>query len=344
MSLRVAYPPEVVEAMGAEPTPEQWDAISMPLEPYVIVAGAGSGKTSVIAARVVYLALVALGRVEGPSHEGVLPGNVLCLTFTNKATENLMLRVRRALSAVALPEGEEPTVLNYHGFAAQVIDRYGLLAGIESGQRVLTMAQRSELCARVLDEMSFESVRAEWQPTVIEKILTLSDQMANHCRTPEEVVEFNLDRLEVLAQHRSDRAHNSAKERIELAHAARRFLDLKHALGVIDFGDQITLALDIVERFPQVAGEYRSRFRTAVLDEYQDTNVAQAKLISRVFGDGFPVAAVGDPDQNIYAWRGASLFNLLQFPAEFPKEDGSRAAKLPLYTNFRLAPTDAATN
>jgi ATP-dependent DNA helicase UvrD/PcrA len=335
MTVRVHCPPEVVVAMGAEPTPEQWDAISMPLEPYVIVAGAGSGKTSVIAARVVYLALVALGRVPDVGHEGVLPGNVLCLTFTNKATENLMLRVRRALQAVALPEGEEPTVLNYHGFAAQVIERYGLLAGIESGQRVLTLAQRSELCAKVLDQMSFEAVKAEWQPTVLDKILSLADQMANHCRTSDEVVAFNEERLEVLAKHRSDRAYNSARERIELAQAVQRFQDLKQSLGVIDFGDQITLALDIVERFPQVAAEYRSRFRTAVLDEYQDTNVAQAKLISRVFGDGFPVAAVGDPDQNIYAWRGASLFNLLQFPAEFPRADGSPAAKLPLYTNFR---------
>jgi ATP-dependent DNA helicase UvrD/PcrA len=335
MTVRVDCPPEVVTAMGAEPTPEQWDAISMPLEPYVIVAGAGSGKTSVIAARVVYLALVALGRVPGAGHEGVLPGNVLCLTFTNKATENLMLRVRRALQAVALPEGEEPTVLNYHGFAAQVIDRYGLLAGIESGQRVLTLAQRSEICAKVLDQMSFETVKAEWQPTVLDKILTLADQMANHCRTADEVVAFNEERLEVLAKHRSDRAYNSARERIELAQAVQRFQDLKQSMGVIDFGDQITLALDIVERFPEVAAEYRSRFRTAVLDEYQDTNVAQAKLISRVFGDGFPLAAVGDPDQNIYAWRGASLFNLLQFPAEFPRADGSPAAKLPLYTNFR---------
>ncbi|HEX9311870.1 MAG TPA: ATP-dependent DNA helicase [Actinomycetota bacterium] len=328
------FPPEIVEAMGAVPTDEQWTAISMPLEPYVIVAGAGSGKTSVIAARVVYLALVALGRVPA-DHQGVLPGNVLCLTFTNKATENLMLRVRRALSAVDLPEGEEPAVLNYHAFAGQVIERYGLLANIETGQRILSGAQRSELCARVLDRMAFEHVRAEWQPSVIDKILTLADQMANHRVTPEQVVAFNEARLEELAQYRSDRAYQAAQERIELARAVRLFQDLKQGLRAIDFGDQITLALDLVERYPQIARDYRSRFHTAVLDEYQDTNVAQAQLISAVFGAGFPVAAVGDPDQNIYAWRGASLFNLLEFPTAFPRADGAPAAKLPLYTNFR---------
>ena len=73
-------------------------------------------------------------------------------------------------------------------------------------------------------------------------------------------------------------------------------------------------AVPEVERFPEVVRDYRSRFHTVLLDEYQDTNVAQATLIGRLFGEGFPVTAVGDPDQSIYAWRGASLFNLLEFP------------------------------
>src|SRR5207247_2857741 len=185
-----AFSAEIVQAMGAEPTDEQWTAISMPLEPYVVVAGAGSGKTSVIAARVVYLALVATGRLEA-EHPGVLPGNVLCLTFTNKATENLFLRIRRALSGLDLADGEEPTIANYHGFASQVLERHGLLAGIEPGQRVLTPAQRVELCARVLDEMAFEHVSSEWQPSLIGKILELADQAANHRIEPDRIIEFN---------------------------------------------------------------------------------------------------------------------------------------------------------
>jgi DNA helicase-2/ATP-dependent DNA helicase PcrA len=330
-----ARPPlEIREVMRAEPTPEQWKAISMPLEPNVVVAGAGSGKTSVIAARVVYLALVALGRVPA-SHPGVLPGNVLCLTFTNKATEHLTHMIRRSLATLDLPEGEEPTILNYHSFAAQVLERHGLLAGIEPNQRVLTPAQRTELCARVLEEMSFEHVRAEWQPSVIEKILNLTDQAANHRVDPERIAEFVSSRLEALATYRSERAYQAAQERLELSEAVRRFLRLKRELGLIDFGDQITLALDVVERFPEVALDYRARFHALVLDEFQDTNVAQAALLERVFGRGFPVTAVGDPDQSIYAWRGASLFNLLEFRAQFPRADGAPADRLPLYTNFR---------
>jgi ATP-dependent DNA helicase UvrD/PcrA len=319
---------------GADPTREQWRAMSMPLEPYVVVAGAGSGKTSIIAGRVVYLALVAMGKLEA-DHPGVLPGNVLCLTFTNKATENLTLRIRRALQGLDLPEGEEPTIANYHGFAAQILERHGLLGGIEPGQRILTPAQRSELCARVLDDMAFEHVSAEWQPSVIAKILELADQAANHRREPWEIIAFNEERLEQLAEHRSDQSYQAALERIELAKAVQIFQQLKRDLGVIDFGDQITLALQIVEKFPEVAQDYRSRFLAVVLDEYQDTNVAQAQLIGGLFGDGFPVAAVGDPDQSIYGWRGASLFNLLEFQHQFPKADGEPAEKLPLYTNFR---------
>src|SRR2546422_1049613 len=101
-------PPEIVQAMrGRVPTVQQWEAISHPLSPCSIVAGAGSGKTAVMAARVVYLALVATGRLPA-THNGALPSGVLCLTFTNKAAEELSRRVRDATATLRLPEGEEP--------------------------------------------------------------------------------------------------------------------------------------------------------------------------------------------------------------------------------------------
>jgi DNA helicase II / ATP-dependent DNA helicase PcrA len=325
-------PREIIEFIGAEPTQEQWRAISWPLEPCVVVAGAGSGKTSVMAARVIWL---ALRYADSDGTEGALPGNVLCLTFTNKATENLVFRIRKALSTLRLEEGEEPEVTNYHGFAQQLLERYGMLDGIEPGQRVLTPAQRVELCSRVLDLMPFEHLSSEWQPTIVGNILDLADQAQNHLVEPHEIVEFNEERLEALSQHRSDRAYRAAQERVELANAVARFQELKRELGVIDFGDQIALAARVVRNHPEVGEEYRRRFSAVLLDEYQDTNVAQARLLEGVFSSGHPVTAVGDPDQNIYAWRGASLYNLLEFPTRFRKADGAAAEKLPLYTNFR---------
>jgi DNA helicase-2/ATP-dependent DNA helicase PcrA len=336
-------PREIVELLGAEPTPDQWTAISWPLEPCVLVAGAGSGKTSVMAARVVWL---GLRYRETDGADGALPGSVLCLTFTNKATENLMLRIRRAITVLELDEGEEPEISNYHGFAQQIVDRFGMLEGIEPGQRVLTPAQRVELCARVLDRMPFEHLSTMWQPSIVSNVLDLADQSQNHLVEPAAIVEFNEERLEKLKAHRSDRAYQAALERIELARAVGLFEELKRELGVIDFGDQIGLAARIVRNHREVADEYRRRFSAVLLDEYQDTNVAQSRLLESVFGDGHPVTAVGDPDQNIYAWRGASLYNLLEFPRRFAKADGSPAPKLPLYTNFRsgsriLAAADA---
>ena len=333
-------PPEIVTAMGALPTDEQWAAISMPLKPYVLVAGAGSGKTSVMAARVVFLALAALDRIQvadGPGGDaGVLPGNVLCLTFTVKATENLRSRVRRALAGIELPEGEEPEILNYHAMAAQVLERHGILAGIEAGRRVLSQAQRVELAGRVLDEMEFVHTKTEWQPSVVDKILNLDSQIANHLLDPDEVVAFVEERLPVYKKiARTDRVYSSALERIELAKASVIFRRLKRELGVIDFSDQIELAMQIAAAHPEVGREYRDRFGAVLLDEYQDTNVAQARLMQALFGDGHPVTAVGDPDQNIYAWRGASLYNLLEFPTAFGDAHGGEAARLPLFTNFR---------
>ncbi len=332
--MSAAVPTEIVTAMGGTPpTDEQWRAITMPLEPTVLIAGAGSGKTSVIAARIVYLALAALGRVDAT--EGVLPGNVLALTFTVKATDNLRSRIRRALAGVDLARGDEPEIINYHSLAAQVIDRYGMLAGVERG-RVLSQAQRVTIAGHVLDEMSFEHVKTEWQQSVVDKILNLDGQIANHLVDPDEVVAFVDQRLPVFKEiARTDRVYSTALERIELAKAVGVFRRLKQDLGVIDFGDQIELAVKVATEHPQVGQEYRDRFGAVLLDEYQDTNVAQAKLLRAMFAGGHPVTAVGDPDQNIYAWRGASLSNLFDFPIDFSKADGSPAERLPLFTNFR---------
>ena len=339
MSGRTAFPPEIVACLNGDPTPEQWAAISAPLAPAVIVAGAGSGKTAVMAARVAHLAIAG----DPP----VAPGNVLCLTFTNKATDNLVQRIRRALAAIGdrrgpdgerlVADGDEPLITNYHRFGQEIVSRYGMLVGAEPGQRILTPSQRTELCAKVLDRMTFERVHSESQGVIVNDILRLADQAANHRVDPEEIVAANTRRLAELAnagRGAKDLARVS-EERIELAAGVRLFQDLKREYGVIDFGDQIELARRIVEENPSVVAAYRERFPAVLLDEYQDTNVAQAALLRTIFGAGHPVTAVGDPDQNIYAWRGASLHNLLRFPIDFAQGNGTPAPRYPLYTNFR---------
>jgi hypothetical protein len=157
------------------------------VQPYVLVAGAGRARPA------------SWPRAYSPrarSPDRISPtttascGQRVVSTFTVKATENLRNRVRRALAGIDLPEGEEPQIVNYHAMAAQVLDRYGILAGIEPGQRVLSQAQRVELAGRVLDEMTFDHVKTEWQPSVVDKILNLDAQAQNHLVEPDTIVEF----------------------------------------------------------------------------------------------------------------------------------------------------------
>ncbi len=330
-------PSQIVDAMGGRlPTVQQWDAISHPLSSCCIVAGAGSGKTAVMAARVVYLALAALGRLEA-GHAGVLPSRVLCLTFTNKAAEELARRVREATEGLALPEGEEATVLTYHAFAARLLDDYGLRAGIEPGAMLLSEAHRWQLAGSLLADREFEHLEVRTVDHVVRQTLQLSDTCQDHLVDPEALIE-ECRRLAARQEIRSagDRDMlTNALRRIELAEMVAAFRDRKRELGAIDYGDQIRLATELVGGHPEVGEEFRERFHAVLLDEYQDTNVAQGRLLRALCGPGFPVTAVGDPDQNIYAWRGASLWNILRFPEEFADPVAGPATRRPLYVNFR---------
>jgi DNA helicase II / ATP-dependent DNA helicase PcrA len=328
-------PPEVVASLGGlHPTMQQWRAISHPMSPGVVVAGAGSGKTAVMAARVVYLGLVASGRLEA-GHRGAMPSRILCLTFTNKAAEELSRRVLAAAEGLGLQEGEEPTVLTYHAFAARLLDDYGLRMGLEPGQMLLSEAQRWQLMASLLADAEFEAweVRSDY---IVGEALKLADQLANHLVTPDAVMarDRRMAESDEFRKEREERIRTAVLKRIELCGLVEAYLEAKAERKAIDYGDQIALAVQLVDEHPEIADEFRERFPAVLLDEYQDTNIAQARLLGSLFGPGHPVLAVGDPDQNIYAWRGASLRNILLFPDEFGTEE-LQAERRPLYVNFR---------
>ena len=326
-------PPEVMAALGGvPPTGQQWRAISHPPRPGAVVAGAGSGKTAVMAARVVYLALAATGRVAA-EHDGAMPSQVLCLTFTNKAAEELARRVRQAVSGLGLPEGEEPTVHTYHAFAARLIEDYGLRMGLEPGQQLLSEAQKWQLMGSLLEDREFEAweIRSDY---VVGEALGLADQVANHLVDPREVARLTreLQASPELHKEKEAQIRTAVAKRVELADLVADYQDRKRELKVIDYGDQIALAVELVRDHPEVGRRFRERYRAVLLDEYQDTNHAQAVLLRELCGRGASVTAVGDPDQNIYAWRGASLHNILRFADDFGAEGD---ASLPLYVNFR---------
>jgi len=320
-------PPEVLHALGNKPpTEQQWAAIAAPLEPTVLIAGAGSGKTAVMAARIVWLILGGHAK----------PSEILGLTFTNKAADNLLQRVRTAVEPLGLPDGEEPVIATYHGFAASLIADYGLRAGLEPGAALMSEAQAWQLCAELFSNRTYDHlvVRSLYH---VSSVQHLADECANHLVSPRDVIEHDHRFLRMIEEKGIKVAYkvrNSSRYRIELAGVVEDYQRIKRDRQLLDYGDQIAIAHELAGD-EAVREDFLARFKVSLLDEFQDTNHAQAQLLRRLMPPGYPVMAVGDPDQNIYAWRGASLANLLRFPAEFTTRDGTPAASMPLFVNFR---------
>lgn len=320
---------------------EQFAAVTADLAPGVIIAGAGSGKTAVMAARVLWL--VANGVVGAEQ--------VLGLTFTTKATGELQHRIRESLLRAGLlgahrpvdEENDEPTVSTYHSYASNLLREHGLRIGHEPDTRLIADAQRFQLAARAIARYDGPiELLSDHPDTVISALLSLDAEMSEHLRTAEMVRERDrLDRAALAAEVETSRAKkalldviNVIDRRSELLGLVEGYRALKAELGLMDFSDQIALVARLAEEHPEVGAAERESFRVVLLDEYQDTSVAQALMLRRLFGGGHPVMAVGDPNQAIYGWRGASVSNILQFNLDFAQQDGP-AATYQLATNRR---------
>jgi DNA helicase II / ATP-dependent DNA helicase PcrA len=349
----VDTPEALARLMGHEwlYSEEQYRAITADLEPAVVIAGAGSGKTAVMAARVVWL--VATGQVK--------PGEVLGLTFTTKATAELQTRIRESLlQAGLLPERgprrveegedddepEEPTVATYHAYASALLSEHGLRIGHEPDTRLIADASRYQLAARAIQRHRAPIGLLTDSPThAVRYLLALDSEMAEHLVTPDEVrahdaaerARFGAE-LAVLEEQLAEGQRVKGKadlvrgaveaidKRAELLGLVEDYRELKSRLGLMDFSDQIALAARLAQDCPEVGEIERAKFKVVLLDEYQDTSVAQATMLSRIFGEGHPVTAVGDPNQAIYGWRGASVSNILEFGRDFPAVGGGRPA------------------
>jgi len=330
---------------------QQWAAISAPLEPAVVIAGAGSGKTALMAARVVFLV------VNG----AVSPEQVLGLTFTTKAASELRGRIRSALEVAGvlgrLPgpddvEVSEPTVATYNAYAAALLTDHGLLIGHEPDTRVMADGSRYQLAVRAIAQHQLPIEQLSDHPeTVVNYILALEGAMSEHLVEPGRLLDlqarehqaFSAALAEAKAKTEIKAALSALERRDELIGLVGTYRRLKAELGLMDFSDQIALAARLADQHASVGQHERERFRIVLLDEYQDTSVAQALMLSRLFsgpdqprGRGHAVTAVGDPNQAIYGWRGASVSNILGFGQDFPRSDGGHDVPIfPLTVNRR---------
>ncbi|MEU1045448.1 ATP-dependent DNA helicase [Streptomyces sp. NPDC005897] len=341
MPAHITDPEQLKELLGIPFTPEQTACIVAPPAPQVIVAGAGSGKTTVMAARVVWL--VGTGQVA--------PEQVLGLTFTNKAAGELAERVRKALIRAGVTDPDvidpdhppgEPAISTYHAFAGRLLTDHGLRLGLEPTSRLLADATRYQLAARVLREAPgpYPALTRSFADLVSD-LLALDAELAEHLVRPEDLRTWDaglLDTLEGVRLSNADlrKVPEAAAARRELADLVLRYRAAKRERDLLDFGDQIALSARLAG-LPEVGRVLRDEYRVVLLDEYQDTSVAQRILLAGLFGGGtgHPVTAVGDPCQAIYGWRGASVANLDDFPEHFAHADGRPAARQALSENRR---------
>lgn len=320
------------------PTPEQSRIISSPLSPRLVIAGAGSGKTATMADRVVWL--VANGWVR--------PEEVLGVTFTRKAAGELATRIRAKLAALqriaaadpgnlVFPAGLlstdalEPKVSTYHSYASGIVSDYGLRLGVERDVVLLGGAQSFQLASEVVE--AFDGDYAHFRAaksTLVKAVIQLAGECAEHLQDPagvrgwllERVAEF--EALPYLAGARKNPSQAAGdlsallRTRASAADMVGRYTDAKRARGALDFGDLVALAARVANEIPLAAVTERQRYKVVLLDEFQDTSHAQLVLFSRLFGDGHAVTAVGDPNQSIYGFRGASAGQLFHFVREFP--------------------------
>ncbi|MEZ0164694.1 ATP-dependent helicase [Kineococcus sp. LSe6-4] len=350
---------EIAARLGRPaPTPEQVAVIEAPVEPLLVVAGAGSGKTETMSSRVVWL--VANGLVA--------PEDVLGLTFTRKAAGELAERVRRRLRALrahglapgsgtgdGLGEGE-PVVSTYHAYAASLVGDHGLRLGVEPQSTVLSDAGAWQLASEVVETWRGDLPAVDAAPaTLTAALLQLAGECAEHLVEAEDVVGFVAEVeafVRTLPKDDKSLARYGAgvpgapyakvaallgvqQARAQVVPLLREYQRRKREADQLDFGDQVLVAARLAREVPAVAATERARHRVVLLDEYQDTSYAQLALLRALFGDGHPVTAVGDPHQSIYGWRGASAGNLVSFPAHFRRADDTPAARLPLATSWR---------
>ena len=354
MSLEARYSPEeIIAKLQAHPkfgssikpvTSYQSEIISSDLEPSVVIAGAGSGKTETMSNRVLFL--VANGFVT--------PDQILGLTFTRTAAGELSVRIRKRLRQLAsLPDFNHITststsVTTYHSYAGKLLSEHAIRYGIDADAEPLGEAAIWQIASDVVRNWSDETYRNQSAvSTVIKDLLGLSKLMQEHQVKAVDIEAIGLEIVQALlplagARNKEVRdVERTMLQRNSLLPMVEAFLQRRKAAGEFSFDDQMSLAADIAENFADVGVLERGKYKVVLLDEYQDTSQSQVRMLSALYGNlvtetGHPVMAVGDPSQAIYTWRGASAGTMASFSQYFPKTDLQVGrAQFTLPTTFR---------
>jgi DNA helicase II / ATP-dependent DNA helicase PcrA len=296
---QMGYPPV---DFRAELNDEQFAAVTAPAGPALVLAGAGSGKTRTLTYRVAYLL-----------EQGVHPGNILLLTFTNKAAREMLARVED-LTGVPRRAFWGGT---FHSIGQRMLRMHGEPLGIQPNYTIMDQSDAESLLTDVIRGIDPYFLKDKNNPKakVIANVISLS---RNTCQSIEDsVMQFSSWFEEYVPDF--EKFYNGYQER-------------KKRQQVADYDDLLVYWLEILESQEQIAHYYQERFQHILVDEYQDTNKIQARIIDRI-GSRNQIMAVGDDAQSIYSWRGANYENILHFPDNHENTEMYR-----IETNYRSTP------
>ncbi len=278
---------------------EQRKAVMTVDGPVLVLAGAGTGKTRVLTTRLAHI--LATRRAW--------PGQLLAVTFTNKAAREMKERIGALVGGVV--EGMQ-WLGTFHSVGARMLRRHAELAGLKSNFTILDADDQLRLVKQVIEARNIDEKR--WPARTLAALI---DNWKNRGLAPAEVPEGEAH------------AYALGKGRVLYGEYQSRLKSLNAA----DFGDLLVETLSILRREPEILAEYRDRFRYMLVDEYQDTNVAQYLWLKLLAGANGNICVVGDDDQSIYGWRGAEIENILRFERDFP---GAKVIRLE--HNYRSTP------
>ncbi len=281
--------------------PEQEEAVEFGDGPLLIIAGAGTGKTTVITERIKYLIF----------SKKVKPSEILALTFTEKAAREMEERVD-----VALPYGyTQMWIMTFHSFCDKILRHEALNIGLDPKYKLMTEAESVQLLRKNLFKLDLNYFRPLGNPNKF-----LSGMLSHFSRLQDE----DVSSADYAAWVNRQKAR-SAEEKIEvdklveLAKAYKAYDEIKVKEGVLDFGDVIVKTLKLFRDRPNISKEYQKQFKYILIDEFQDTNYAQNELAILLAGKNQNINVVGDDDQSVYRFRGAAVSNIIQFRKNFPK-------------------------
>jgi DNA helicase-2/ATP-dependent DNA helicase PcrA len=269
------------ETYLADLNPAQREAVLATEGPVLVVAGAGSGKTRVLTHRIAHLITAC----------GVKPQEILAITFTNKAADEMKNRLEGVLGGVV----RTMWVMTFHAACGRILRKEAPRLGYRQNFTIYDQADQVRLTKAVLEELDRDPKR--FVPRGIHSQISMAK---NQLVSPEEY----RSRVASFYDQTVADAYDLYQKRL-------------HASNAVDFDDLLMLTVEVLERFPEARARWQKAFRYVLVDEYQDTNHAQYRLLQLLAGEHKNVFVVGDPDQSIYAFRGADIRNILEFERDF---------------------------